>query len=477
MLEFIDTCLTEASNIFELNLKKVNVVVEAARRELAINYNEAELKVMQENGTDEDLAYYYSEAENGLIDTIIKAIKKIKDAIIKFFSEMKSKVIALITKKENTEAIAKVEKKVKIFPLLGRKKILVEDYNKEAKIADESLSKLGKLKAKLKGKQEVTSDEVDEVKKSFFEEHGAAIGIGSAVSVTVVAAIAAVKHMTSKAKSETDKYQNIATKTCDDCLNMLDSVDNPVVAQKIADATSSVAKTAQESYIRTLKNMMQSIGNAVRTFGKSKADVNKAAAALGESTDNSDSMMTDAEMKKITDSVASAQSSNGDMTEMGDDPSDCMPGFGDDPEDTSDVWDDVMGTTAGLDIDDIDDGYPDNSEKCGTERCGTEKCGTEKCGTEGCDTEGCGTEKCGTEGCGSRFESAFDELLEKVSNYKEGASGYGDSYTSESSDEDEIDSLFNEISEEVRDNMSGSDQCTSESAFDRLMGEIDNLFD
>ena len=31
---------------------------------------------MQENGTDEDLAYYYREAENGLIDTIIKAIKK-----------------------------------------------------------------------------------------------------------------------------------------------------------------------------------------------------------------------------------------------------------------------------------------------------------------------------------------------------------------------------------------------------------------
>lgn len=467
MLEFIDTCLTEASNIFELNMKKVNVVVEAARRELAINYNEAELKVMQENGTDEDLAYYYSEAENGLIDTIIKAIKKIKDAIIKFFSEMKSKVLALITKKENTEAIAKVEKKVKIFPLLGRKKILVEDYNKEAKIADESLSKLGKLKAKLKGKQEVTSEEVDEVKKSFFEEHGAAIGIGSAVTVTVGAAIAAVKHMTSKAKSETDKYQNIATKTCDDCLNMLDSVDNPVVAQKIADATSAVAKTTQESFIRTLKNMIQSIGNAVRTFGKSKADVNKAAAALGESTDNSDSMMTDAEMKKITDSVASAQSSNGDMTEMGDDPSDCIPGFGDDPEDTSDVWDDVMGTTAGLDIDDIDYGYPDNSEKCGTERCGTERCGTEKCGTEGC----------GTEGCGSRCESVFDELLEKVSNCREAASSYDDSYTSESSDEDEIDGLFNEISEEVRDNMSGSDQYTGESAFDRLMGEIDNLFD
>ena len=218
--------------------------------------------------------------------------------------------------------------------------------------------------------------------------------------------------------------------------------------------------------------MIQSIGNAVRTFGKSKADVNKAAAALGESTDNSDSMMTDAEMKKITDSVASAQSSNGDMTEMGDDPSDCIPGFGDDPEDTSDVWDDVMGTTAGLDIDDIDYGYPDNSEKCGTERCGTEKCGT-----EGCGTEGCGTEKCGTEGCGSRFESVFDELLEKVSNYRENASGYDDSYTSESSDEDEIDGLFNEISEEVRDNMSGSDQYTGESAFDRLMGEIDNLFD
>ena len=462
MLEFIDACLTEASNIFELDLKKANVVTEAAKRELSINYNEAELKVMQENGTDEDLAYYYREAENGLIDTIIKAIKKIKDAIIKFFSEMKSKVLTLITKKENTEAIAKVEKKVKIFPLLGRKKILVEDYNKEAKIADESLSKLGKLKAKLKGKQEVDPEEVDEVKKSFFEEHGAAIGVGAAITVTVVAAIAAVKHMTSKAKGETDKYQNVATKACDECMKMAETIDNPTIAQKIADATASIAKTAQESFLRTWKNTIQSIGNAVRTFGKAKANVNKAAGAIGESTDNPDTLMSDADMKKVADSVASAQSSNGDMTEMGDDPSEYVPGFGDDPEDTSDVWDDVMGTSAGLDLDDDGDGYPDDSEKCGTERCGTERCGTEKCGTEG---------------CGSRCESVFDELLEKVSSCKSSESGCTDSYTNKSSNEKIIADLYNEISGEVKGEMDYSDQYAKESAFDRLMGEIDDLFD
>lgn len=441
MLDFIDVCLTEASNIFELNLKKADVVTEAAKRELTINYGEAELKVMQENGTNDDLAYYYREAENGLVDTIIKAIKKIKDAIIKFFSEMKTKILVLITKKENTEAIEKVEKKVKIFPLLGRKKILVEDYNKEAKIADESLSKLGKLKAKLKGKQEVTTEEVEEVKKGFLEEHGAVIGIGAALTVTVTAAIAAVKHMTSKAKDITNNYQNIATSTCDDCAKIAEQIDNPAVAQKIADATSSVCKSAQESFFRSWKNIMKSIGNAFRSFGKTKGDVDDAARGMGigESTNGSDTAMSDDEMKKISDSIASAQSSDGDTTEMGEDPSWYTDGYEDDPDDTSDVWDDVMGTSAGLDLDDV-------------------------LGTD-------------TEGYRSRQESVFDKLLEKVSDCKSGDYGYDSSYScKKASNEDIISDLFDEISGEVKGGMDYSRQYSTESAFDRLMGEIDDLF-
>lgn len=438
MLEMIDNYMIESSSIFELNLKKANVVIEAARRELAINKEEAELKVMTESGNDDDLNFYYHEAENGFVDTVIKAIKKIKEAIIRFFSEMKTKVLTLITKKENTEAIAKIEKKVKVFPLLGRKKILVEDYNAEAKCADAALAKFAGQKAKLKGKQEVTVEEIEETKKGFFEEHGTLIGVAAAITVTVSAALTAAKVMTAKANDRLTNLQKTSTSMCDDCAKIAETIDNPAAAQKLSDATASVAKTSQEDYVRCWKGMLTNISKAIKTFGKSKVDVDDAADSVKkesafdfmEGSDNQDSLMSDKDMEKVANSIAST-SNKDDMTEMGDDPANDIPGYGDDPEETSDIWDDVMGTAAGLDLDDDMDGY---GEEC---------------------------------------ESTFDKLFEKVSNCVGGCDGHS---SSKPSNEKIIADLYNEISSNVKKDIDYSRQYATESAFDKLMSEIDDLF-
>ena len=189
MLETINAYLREAEQSFDLSLMKVGALMEASKRQLEINYTAAELKVMQENGTDEDLAYLLEEANNGLLESGKAAIKKILDAIIKFFSDLRDKVSSTLFSAANREKLEQIQKKIKLFPLIGKKKVVIEDVAKHEKNADKHLSDLAKLHAKAKSGQNVDVSDVDKVQKSFMEEHGKLIGVGAAITVTVAAAV------------------------------------------------------------------------------------------------------------------------------------------------------------------------------------------------------------------------------------------------------------------------------------------------
>lgn len=377
MFEMMDGCLTEASGIFDINLKKVNVVTEAARREYEINCMEAELKIMNENGTDDDLAFYYKEAENGLIDTVIKGIAKIKDAIVKFFSEIKSKIMVYITKAESTEALTKVSKKVKIFPLIGRKKMLMEDYNEETKIANEHIAKLSKLKAKANGNQEVSVEDVEEVKKSFLEKHGKKIGVAGAVTVTVIAALKFVETMTKKASGTCNSLEKESKKWCDDAKKIAENVNNPAVATAFARTATTIYKTNQEDFIRCWRDSIKNIIQAAKAFGKGKANGADVADIVGESTDTDGGLNAES-MKDIASAVSDPSTSNSssssnstdEIKEDGcEDPIADVPAIAsDEPSETSDVWDDVI-AAAGAD-DDLDD--VDDVDECGANNCATE---------------------------------------------------------------------------------------------------------
>ena len=48
--------LTEANSAFDIASMKLNAITEAANRQYNINLREAELKVMKEHGTDDELS-------------------------------------------------------------------------------------------------------------------------------------------------------------------------------------------------------------------------------------------------------------------------------------------------------------------------------------------------------------------------------------------------------------------------------------
>jgi hypothetical protein len=360
--------LTEASHNFDLTMMKVNAVMEAAHRELAINYEEAELKVMQEAGTSEDLAFLYEAAGNGLVETAIKTIEKIKDAIIKWFSDMKDKIIEMLSKKEVDETLDKIEKKCKIFPLLGRKKVVVEDIDEHEKLADKYFAKLGKLKAKFAAGQDVKAEEVEEVRDSFLKEHGKAIGIGAATTVTVAALVTLIAAKKGKLSGIMNDIKGKAvdgidaTKAATGKLAKTIGAGTSSVGNALARAYSTVAKVASESVLGTFRNWISALKENVHGFGKAaRVDTKAAAALVGESADDVATQATSEPAAEPTDAPAESDkgTDTGSTEEAKTEGAESCPGCGSNPcvcEPAGDPIDDIVPPEV-TDTDEKKDGF------------------------------------------------------------------------------------------------------------------------
>ena len=441
MIETVDKYLTEAYRRLDIGVAKVDCFTEAAVREHEIMYGQAELKVLKESGTADDLAYLYEEADQSLIERLVAALKKFKQMIIEAFSKIKDKVLSTIGSKEQKENL---DKKVKVFPLLGRKKIIVEDYDKQKKVADKHMSLLDKLKAKLKSGQKVDPDDVDEVEKSFMEEHGKTIGIAAALTVTLVAGIAIVKHMMGKSGEELSETQKKAVDSIDEGIkNVQDSkVSDPATAQKIAKTQAKIAKTAAEDFTRTMADIMTKIKQAIRGTKNTVVDTKAVKKALQESTgyttsnfdsffESDDTADAPVDQKDLEAAAKEADSQMGDVkTEDGYDCGvDCcdVPAVDDEPD--TDPWDDIM-----RDDDDIDYDVDDYDE----------------CGDKAPTLEAAYKEVFGCDYCDNKTKPSNEEL---------------------------VSDLFDEVMSEVKCKKTQCEPApVKESAFDSLMAEIDDLF-
>lgn len=266
MTELMLQYLNESSSQFDLVMMKVQAVTEAAERQLAINYNEAELKVMQEAGTDDDLAYLREEADKSFGETIKKTIDKIIAAFTEFFHKIQERIIALVRKKETVDTVDKIEKKIKMFPLLGKKKVTIENTDAQVKVCDEHLSKLAKLKAKVSSGQTVTSEDVSEVHESFVEKHGKAIGVAAAVTVTAAAAFAIMKKRMSTIDKEASQDYQTSKKDLED-MKKLDGAGVGSVASMIAREIAAVSKQKMTDLVNGVANIGPQLKKA---FGAAK---------------------------------------------------------------------------------------------------------------------------------------------------------------------------------------------------------------
>jgi hypothetical protein len=357
--------LREINSAYDINTMRINAVVEAANRQREINFHEAELKVMQESGTDDELAMLIEAAESDFVENIQKALDALRQAVIKFFSECRQKLVDLMSKRDDANKLDQLEKRMKLIPLIGKKKVMVEDYDAEIALAKKHLKDLAGLTAKLRGKQEVDASAVAAVKKSYDDAHGDLIGASNAKTVSINEAVKMAKKMIASGNAELKEREETALKACDDAKKDAEKA-NANVANQIANVICHICKTAQNDYHRCVNGIMASIKKAIGGYKAEQKTADKPG-VKNESTDDSD-----AEMEKL----AKQQDDTNSKDSVDEDADD----------DDIDLGFDVAGDdalTAGLGIDDvdsdddtlddlsIDDDEDEDEDECGQE-CGYE---------------------------------------------------------------------------------------------------------
>ena len=291
-MNIMDT-LNEVSSTFDLYMMKVNAVTEAAQRELVINYGEAEVKVMTESGTADDLAFYYEEAEKSFKEKIIATIEKIKAALEKFFSEIKSKVLDMINSVKTSEALTKIKQRLKIFPIMKNKQVVVENYPEQEKTCSKFWSQILKFKAKFKAGQNVDIDEINNAEKNFEDEHEKVVGVRAAVKMTIGNAVNLLEKLKGDANNFINKNQRDANELLDDCKKLgvaakdLGSHTFATGVQKLAEIAAKCKKWLQEDFVRILASLTKAIKEGLVIAGtKVKEGASAAKAKASEAVAN-----------------------------------------------------------------------------------------------------------------------------------------------------------------------------------------------
>ena len=245
---------------FDIRMMKLDSFTEAVDRELSINMAKAELKCMMEDGTDADLAYLEEAAEEGALAKFKKMIQAVINAFKEWVSQKKSKVISKIASKEARLVLGKAEKKVKINPILARKKVQVMSSKKPLGVINSYKSKNDKVLAKtVKGIiSESTMKTIGDTKESFREDFKNSIsGTTAYVTVTVAALLAELNSEIDKLPSYVDKMEGSTSQA----LERLKTTCTEEAASAATAATNAAANFGAELAKEEINVVVDSIMN------------------------------------------------------------------------------------------------------------------------------------------------------------------------------------------------------------------------
>ena len=277
---FQELCLTldDAYNTYDNISTKIGIYAEASFNEFQTNLKEAELKVVTESGTTEDLIYLESEAKEGflvrskhIIDKIIEEFKefcrKIAEAVKNFFSSNDKELKDLQTKINNNPKAK--NKKVKIIDMKGVEKTT-------QKYRDENKKLMAKAKVGKANKEDFTK-----LKDKFDKELAAKVAV--TVTVTAVAAIGLIIALKNVNKPETIKPEPI---TADMPVEMVESV---VEGTKIDAAIASEERKLKFKFIPdTFNRIKQAITGIGEIEPMSKEEFKAARKQFKESMEDED---------------------------------------------------------------------------------------------------------------------------------------------------------------------------------------------
>ena len=227
---------------FDLAMTKASATAESAYNDMNLFMSQAELKVMTESGTIDDLWYYREEATEGFVGKAREVILAIIEALKDFFSELKTKIVKLFAGGDVTKTLDEVEKKTRLNPFLKNKKVKIPDFNKQDEAMKDYDRRLGKLLATSKAGSKVSTDDVDDEEDRFNKAWAAALA--AVTTISVIALVGLTRKLQKNIESDVDSNQK---ETIGRMKNAEEKVKDMVDPDKVAVLTKITQKTAQNA--------------------------------------------------------------------------------------------------------------------------------------------------------------------------------------------------------------------------------------
>ena len=303
--------MLESEKQLNIAITKADIFTEASYKNLEINRQEADLKVLTESGTYDDLNYLYEAASEGFVNKVKKAVEKIADSLVEFIDKIVTKVKAVFGTERAKKTLDAVEKAANSNSKIKNKKITIKDGAKAEKEIQKEIDglrrKLSRVKAGRVSKADIKS--VDET-VSRINKKKVAIITATAV-ITVGAGIALLR----KLISETDSNNGAAIKDAKNIASQIkmegvDTSDEAVLmaTQKIQ---SGIARLAKDK-LKCRFEYMSSIISGLR--GNSSGPLPSAAEALENVNDTEEQIELDYEL--VDESAETLESADEDNDQI-----------------------------------------------------------------------------------------------------------------------------------------------------------------
>ena len=269
--------MLESEKQLNIAITKADIFTEASYKNLEINRQEADLKVLTESGTYDDLNYLYEAASEGFVNKVKKAVEKIADSLVEFIDKIVTKVKSVFGTERAKKTLDAVEKAANSNSKVKNKKITIKDGSKAEKEIQKEIDGLrGKLSRFKAGR--VSEADIKSVDESIsrINKKKVALITGTTV-ITVGAAIVLLR----KLISETDSDNGSAIKEAKNNASQIkmegvDTSDEAVLkaTQKIHSGIATLTKDKLKCRFEFMKSVISGLR------GKSSGPLPSAAEAL-----------------------------------------------------------------------------------------------------------------------------------------------------------------------------------------------------
>ena len=303
--------MLESEKQLNIAITKADIFTEASYKNLEINRQEADLKVLTESGTYDDLNYLYEAASEGFVNKVKKAVEKIADSLVEFIDKIVTKVKSVFGTERAKKTLDAVEKAANSNSKVKNKKITIKDGSKAEKEIQKEIDglrgKLSRFKAGRASKADIKS--VDE-SISRINKKKVAIITATAV-ITVGAGIALLR----KLISETDSNNGAAIKDAKNIASQIKMEGVDTSDEDILKATQKLHSGIATLVKDKLKCRFEYMGSIISGLrGKSSGPLPSAAEALENVNDTEEQIELDYEL--VDESAETLESADEDNDQI-----------------------------------------------------------------------------------------------------------------------------------------------------------------